>query len=144
MDWPVQDDQGQRRPNSTSTLTRTGGARRRASRACPAPERVIFVDGGPEDRKAAALADNEVDGEPSLRIDLFPDVQSRNPDVIGWTKDAPNAWIDPCPGELGFNTEVAPWDDPDMRWAISYALPKQQIADAGSGGYGQTFALQLP
>jgi peptide/nickel transport system substrate-binding protein len=110
----------------------------------PAPERVIFVDGGPEDRKAAALADNEVDGEPSLRIDLFADVQSRNPDIIGWTKDAPNAWIDPCPAELGFNTEVAPWNDPDMRWAISYALPKQKIADATSGGFGQLSHYNFP
>jgi peptide/nickel transport system substrate-binding protein len=110
----------------------------------PAPERVIFVDGGPEDRKAAALSANEVDGEPSLRIDLFADVVARNPQVIGWTADPPNAWIDPCPGMLGFNAQVPPWDSAEMRWAISYAIPKQVIADATSGGFGQTSPYNFP
>ena len=110
----------------------------------PAPERVIFVDAGPADRSAAAIANNEVDGQPSLRTDLFPDVQAQNPDVIGWTTTGSGAWIDPCPGMLGFNTKVAPWDDADMRWAISYALPKQKIADAGSGGAGQLSPYNFP
>jgi len=110
----------------------------------PAPQRVVFVDAGPEDRKAAALAANEVDGEPSLRIDLFGQVQSQNPQVIGWTKTAPSAWIDPCPGILGFNTTKAPWDDADMRWAVSYAIPKQKIADATSGGFGKLASFNFP
>ncbi len=110
----------------------------------PAPQRVVFVDAGPEDRKAAALAANDVDGEPSLRIDLFAQVQSQNPSVIGWTKAAPSAWIDPCPGMLGFNTQKAPWNDADMRWAVSYALPKQKIADATSGGFGKLSPYNFP
>lgn len=110
----------------------------------PAPQRVIFVDAGPADRIAAALSDNEVDGEPILRIDLLQDVIARNPQVIGWTAEAPSAWIDPCPAVLGFNTQMAPWDDPEMRWAVSYALDKQQIADATSGGFGQVAHYNFP
>jgi len=110
----------------------------------PAPERVIFVDAGPEDRKAAALSDNEVDGEPSLRADLFPQVQANNPQVIGWSKTGLEAWIDPCPGMLGFNTKVAPWDDPDMRWAVSDAIPKQKVADATSAGQGELSPYNFP
>jgi peptide/nickel transport system substrate-binding protein len=110
----------------------------------PAPQRVVFVDAGPEDRKAAALSANEVDGEPSLRIDLFSQVQARNPQVIGWTKAAPSAWIDPCPVVLGFNTQKAPWNDAEMRWAVSYALPKQKIADASSGGFGKLASYNFP
>ncbi len=112
--------------------------------ALPAPERVIFVEAGPDERKAAALTANEVDGEPSLRIDTFQDVVSKNPNAIGWTEDGTRAWIDPCPGMLGFNTRVAPWDDPDMRWAINYALPKQQIGDATTGGQGIISAYNFP
>ncbi len=110
----------------------------------PAPERVIFVDAGPADRIAAALSNNEVDGQPNLRIDLFAEVVARNPQVIGWTAEPPNAWIDPCPGMLGFNTQVAPWDSAAMRWAISYAIPKQVIADATSGGFGQVSPYNFP
>ena len=110
----------------------------------PEPERVIFVDAGPDERKAAALTANEVDGEPSLRIDTFADVVAKNPDAIGWTEDGTRAWIDPCPGMLGFNTRRAPWDDKDMRWAINYALPKQEIGDATTGGQGIVSAYNFP
>ena len=112
--------------------------------ALPAPERVIFVEAGPDERKAAALTANEVDGAPSLRIDTFQDVMAKNPDAIGWTTDGTHAWIDPCPGMLGFNTRVAPWDDPEMRWAINYALPKQKIGDAATGGQGIISAYNFP
>lgn len=110
----------------------------------PAPERIIFVEAGPDERKAAALTANEVDGQPSLRIDTFADVVAQNPNAIGWTEDGTRAWIDPCPGMLGFNTRVAPWDDAEMRWAINYALPKQQIGDAGTGGQGIVSAYNFP
>jgi len=110
----------------------------------PAPKRVIFVEAGPDERKAAALTANEVDGAPSLRIDTFQDVVSKNPDAIGWTEDGTRAWIDPCPGMLGFNTRVAPWDDPEMRWAINYALPKQKIGDATTGGQGIVSSYNFP
>lgn len=110
----------------------------------PAPERIIFVEAGPDERKAAALTANEVDGEPSLRIDTFNTVLEQNPSAIGWTADPPHAWIDPCPGMLGFNTRVAPWDDKDMRWAVNYALPKQKIGDAQTGGFGQVSPYNFP
>lgn len=110
----------------------------------PAPERIIFVEAGPDERKAAALAANEVDGEPSLRIDTFNTVLEQNPNAIGWTTDPPHAWIDPCPGMLGFNTRVAPWDDKDMRWAVNYALSKQEIGDAQTGGFGQPSPYNFP
>jgi len=110
----------------------------------PAPERIIFVEAGPDERKAAALTANEVDGEPSLRIDTFNTVLEQNPNALGWTADPPHAWIDPCPGMLGFNTRVAPWDDKDMRWAVNYALPKQKIGDAQTGGFGKISAYNFP
>lgn len=110
----------------------------------PKPERIIFVEAGPDERKAAALTANEVDGEPSLRIDTFNTVLEQNSYAIGWTKDPPHAWIDPCPGELGFNTRIAPWDDKDMRWAVAYALPNQKIGDAQTGGFGQVSPYNFP
>ncbi len=110
----------------------------------PAPKRVIFVEAGPDERKAAALTANEVDGQPSLRIDTFIDVRSKNPDAIGWKTDEPHAWIDPCPGMLGFNTRLEPWDDADMRWAIAYAIPNQRIGDAQTGGFGQVSHYNFP
>lgn len=110
----------------------------------PTPERVIFVEAGPDERKAAALTANEVDGQPSLRIDTFIDVRAQNSDAVGWKTEEPHAWIDPCPGMLGFNARIAPWDDPEMRWAIAYAIPNQRIGDAQTGGFGQVSHYNFP
>lgn len=110
----------------------------------PAPERIVFVEAGPDEKKAATLTSNEVDGHPSLTIDTFLDVKEKNPLAIGWSVDPPHAWIDPCPGMLGFNCEVAPWDDVDMRWAVAYALDHQKIADAGSAGFGTPSKYNFP
>lgn len=110
----------------------------------PAPERIIFVEAGPDERKAAALTANEVDGQPSLRIDTFIDVRAQNSNAIGWREEPPHAWIDPCPGMLGFNTRIPPWDDSEMRWAIAYAIPNQQIGDAQTGGFGQVSHYNFP
>jgi peptide/nickel transport system substrate-binding protein len=110
----------------------------------PAPERVVFVEAGPDEKKAATLAANDVDGHPSLSIDTFLDLKEKNPLAIGWSEDEPHAWIDPCPGMLGFNCQLPPWDDPDMRWAIAYALDHQKIADAGSGGFGTPSQYNFP
>lgn len=110
----------------------------------PAPRRVVFVEAGPDEKKAATLTANEVDGHPSLQIDTFLTVKERNPNAIGWTTDEPHAWIDPCPGMLGFNCTMEPWNDPEMRWAVAYALDHQKIADAGSGGFGTPAKYNFP
>jgi len=112
--------------------------------ALPAPERVVFVDAGTEEKKAAALQANQVDAQPSLAPDLFIKVKEANPNAIGWTDMEPYTWIDPCPPEFGINNEVAPWNDPDMRWAVNYAIDKQKIADATSFGHGQLVRYNFP
>jgi peptide/nickel transport system substrate-binding protein len=102
----------------------------------PAPKRVIFIDQGPEDRRVAQLSDNSVDGEPGLGLGNFRVAQANNPKLIAWLKDAPYAWIDPCPNMLEFNTQSAPWDDPQMRWAVSNAIDKQALANVTNEGAG--------
>jgi peptide/nickel transport system substrate-binding protein len=102
----------------------------------PAPRRIVFIDQGPEDRRAAQLSANEVDGEPGIGIGNFRVAQAQNPNLIGWLKDPPYGWIDPCPNMLEFNTRSTPWDDPDMRWAVSDAIDKQALANVTNEGAG--------
>ncbi|MBC7262101.1 MAG: ABC transporter substrate-binding protein, partial [Chloroflexi bacterium] len=110
----------------------------------PAPERIVFVEAGLDEKKAATLAADEVDGHPSLSIDTFLELKKKNPNVIGWSEEPPHSWIDPCPGTLGFNCEVPPWDDKDMRWAVAYAIDDKKIGDATSGGYGTPAKYNFP
>src|SRR5262245_44125477 len=82
----------------------------------PAPERVVFVEAGLDDKKAAALQSNAVDGEPSMKLDTFLEVRKNNKNAIGWLDAEPFGWVDPCPPILGFNCQQAPWDDAELRW----------------------------
>jgi len=102
--------------------------------ALPAPKRVVFVAEGPSDARAALLVANQADGMPQLDLGLFEVAHAKNPKIIGWTDKAPYAWIDPCPVYFSFNTKVKPWDDPQMRWALSYAIKKQAFANLSLEG----------
>jgi len=110
----------------------------------PAPERIVFLEAGADDRKAAALEANDVDGQPSLTIDAFSKVKERNPKAVAWLDKSPYAWIDPCPGTLGFQTETPPWDNVDLRWAVSLGIDRKKYADAVGFGTGLPARYNFP
>ncbi|MER3487221.1 MAG: hypothetical protein C4307_00060, partial [Chloroflexota bacterium] len=102
----------------------------------PAPKKLIFVEQGPDDRKAVQLGSNEMDGAAAIGLGAFKVAHANNPNVIGWLKDPPYAWIDPCPFYFEFNTTVKPWDDPEMRRAVSWAIDRKALADLVNEGAG--------
>ena len=112
--------------------------------ALPAPKKLIFVDQGTEDKRTAMLSNNEVDGLPAIGLGAFKVASARNPNVIGWLDEAPYAWIDPCPYVFEFNTTVKPWDDPEMRWAVSYAIDKTALANLTNEGAGVPNTFLFP
>jgi peptide/nickel transport system substrate-binding protein len=102
----------------------------------PAPKKLIFTEQGPDDRKVAQFARNDLDGAAAMGLGAFKVAQATNPNVIGWFKDPPYAWIDPCPFYFEFNTTVAPWSDPAMRRAVSWAIDRKALADLVNEGAG--------
>lgn len=97
--------------------------------ALPEPKEVLFRTAGSEERRAAMAVNNELDSLWVLGRDNFEGVVKKNPDVFSWFDKAPYAYLDPCPRYMGFNTVKAPFDDPQVRWAISYALDRNAIVD---------------
>lgn len=96
----------------------------------PAPETVQFVYAGTADNVALALAANDLD-TPNigiLQLGTFLNVAQRNPNVRAWTNDAPYAWLDPCPRAMMVQHAHPPLDNPQVRWALSYALDRNAIA----------------
>ena len=102
----------------------------------PAPQRVVFTEQGDESNKASMLESNRVDGLPSLGYEAFAKVREKNPNAIGWMEQAPYTWVDPCPWSVKFQVETKPWDDPEMRWALSYGLDRDKLAKTMGGGFG--------
>lgn len=89
------------------------------------------------------LANNESDiGGWTLSTNQL--LMSQNPKLITYTDEPPLGWIDPCPRMLTLNATVAPWDKKEMRWALSYAINRQQIVDVVSEGAGATSSFIFP
>lgn len=71
-------------------------------------------------------------------------LQAQNPKLIAYSDEPPYGWIDPCPRMLTINSTVAPWDKKEMRWALSYAINRQQIVDVVNEGAGATSSFIFP
>lgn len=100
----------------------------------PEPLRLIWIIAASEDQKALLMSENELDSAMNITLGAFEAIQARNPNAIAWHSELPYAWADPCPRELSFNTEVAPWDNPDLRRAVSLIINRNQnIAIAYEG-----------
>ena len=110
----------------------------------PAPKQISFQNLGAETNIALAMTNNDVDINQigSLGLGSYLNVAQRNPNVRAWQADAPYAWLDPCPRILMVQNAHPPLDNPQVRWAISYAIDRNAIAQlAYEGGTVPTWGL---
>jgi len=102
----------------------------------PAPKTVAFRYIGSPTSVALALAANEID-TPFIGILSLADflaVASRNSKVSAWHKEAPYAWLDPCPRPLMVQNAVEPWNRKEARWALSYLIDRQAVVNLAYEG----------
>ncbi len=100
----------------------------------PVPLRLIWQITGSEENKALLMSNNMLDSAMNITPGAFEAIRARNPNVIAWYPDLPYAWADPCPRQLSFNTAVAPWDDANMRQAVSLIIDRNQIINVAYEG----------
>ncbi len=94
----------------------------------PEPERLVWTWAGPEETRAALMADGQLDSLMDITLGALQALQEQNPNVITWFDEMPMAWVpDPCSRILMLNHTVEPWNDPEMRWALNYAIDRDQI-----------------
>lgn len=103
----------------------------------PKVERIIYMPSQDESQAAQLLIGNQVDMGQIMQVSTLKSVMAQNPKVITFTgQEPPYGYLDWCPVELGFNDSVAPYDDKEIRWAISYAIDRANlvaIAESGAG-----------
>jgi peptide/nickel transport system substrate-binding protein len=92
----------------------------------PEPLRLIWIIAPSEDQKALLMSESQLDSAMNITLGAFEAVLARNPNVVAWFSELPYAWLDPCPRQMTFNTTVAPWDNPDMRKAVSLIINRNQ------------------
>ena len=95
----------------------------------PEPLRLIWLSVSTEDNRVQLISNNETDMANNVSLAAFEAIQSRNPNVKAWLADLPYAWSDPCPRQLDINTTVAPWDNANLRQALSLIIDRQEIVD---------------
>lgn len=96
----------------------------------PEVERFIRIPGGDAASAARLFAQGEVDFGGPLGKGDFEAARERNPDLMAWHNEGPS-WgtADACVYILGLNTAVAPFDNPDVRWAINHAIDRSRLVE---------------
>ncbi len=93
----------------------------------PLPKKLIWTWAGPEETRAALMADGKLDSLMDVTLGAFQAIKAKNPKVIAWYDKLPYATLDPCSRTFEFNTTLPPWNDPDMRWAINMLIDREKI-----------------
>ena len=93
----------------------------------PAPERLIWAVTATEENRSMLAAKGELDSVMDVTLGAFEAMQARNDNMQAWFSELPYSWLDPCARQLSINTQVEPWDDPAMRWALNYIIDREEI-----------------
>ena len=111
----------------------------------PAAERFVYLPDPGEQGLATGMISNQYDITTGIQPATFATVFEGSDKVTTWTgREAPFGNVDWWPHSLYLNNEKAPYDDPDIRWAISYYLDRDQIIDIGWSGASSPSTLFVP
>ncbi len=104
----------------------------------PAVERMIFLPTYDERTMLEMIDQNQVDTTLNLQLRNIEQALLGNEKVTTWTgRQSPYGYTDYWVTGLGFNDSHSPFDDPDIRWAINYAINRDDLVTRAYGGAGE-------
>ena len=111
----------------------------------PAVERNISLPSAGEQQGAQALITNQLDAGNAIQPATFPTVFRQNPKIITYTgQKSPYGYMDWWPISLYVNNERPPFNNKDVRWALSYYIDRQQLIEVGYLGANTASKLPMP
>jgi peptide/nickel transport system substrate-binding protein len=111
----------------------------------PAMLRSIWLPNTGEQATAQAMIINQSDTAYDMQPSSFPTMFRGNPKIITHTgQKPPYGYVDWWPLSLYVNNQSAPFDDKDVRWALSYYIDRNQLVQVGFLGASQVSALPMP
>jgi len=103
----------------------------------PKVERIIYLPNQDESQAAQLLIQNQLDMAPIMQVSTLQAVFAQNPKVMTFTgTESPYGYLDWCPLDLNMNDDVAPYNDKDIRWAISHAIDREKLVALAESGAG--------
>jgi peptide/nickel transport system substrate-binding protein len=107
--------------------------------------RSIWLPNTGEQATAQAMITNQSDTAYDMQPSTFPTMFRGNPKIITHTgQKPPYGYVDWWPLSLYVNNQIAPFDDKDVRWALSYYIDRNQLVQVGFLGASQVSALPMP
>jgi peptide/nickel transport system substrate-binding protein len=111
----------------------------------PKVQRLVYLPDPGEQNLAQGMISNAFDIVTGIQPTTFPTVFAQNPKITTWTgQSAPFGYQDWWPHSLYVNTKSGSTADPDVRWAISSYIDRDQIIDFAWSGAASTAALPIP
>ena len=111
----------------------------------PKVERLIFLPAFDETKHAQMMINNEVDVSLCLSPENIKKVLKENTKVSTFSGNRPPfGYMDWWPTAMGFNCSEPPFDDPEIRWAISYSINIEDVVTYGLQGLGTATKVTFP
>lgn len=111
--------------------------------AMPQVERVIYRPSTAEAHPQLYIS-NQLDTGRDIQVGAFEAARQQNRNLRSWNDSGPQ-WGAPngCTYRLTFNNQRAPFDDRDIRWAVNYALDRDEIINLAYEGSTYTAIAPL-
>jgi peptide/nickel transport system substrate-binding protein len=111
----------------------------------PAVERIVYLPFADDTVTAQAFITNQIDSSLDLRPNTMKTLLAQAPKVTTHVgREVPYGYVDWWPTSLYVNCSKEPWNDKDVRWAVSYMIDRKQIVEVGYGGAGTVSRLPMP
>lgn len=111
----------------------------------PEMERIVQLPSAQEQQAAQAMITNDLDTAFTMDPATFPTMFEQNEKITTHSgRAAPYGYLDWWPISMYVNTEKAPFDNSDFRWAISYFIDREQVVEIGWQGANTISKLPMP
>ncbi len=106
-------------------------------KALPKIQRVIVLPNQDDTLAVQKLINNEIDMCKIVPVPTLKSAFAQNAKVITFSgQEAPYGYLDWCPISLGFNNSAPPFDKPEMRQAINFAIDRTKLVNLAEAGAG--------
>ena len=114
----------------------------------PEVERIIYLPGtGDQQTTAQALIKGDVDYAAMTTPKTIKETLSQNSKLLTHSEqESPYGYVDWWPVSLAFNNsgKYGPYDDKDIRWAMSYLLDRKELSKVAYDGAAALNPLTMP
>lgn len=111
----------------------------------PGPQYVLFKYFGPEEKRIMAAISHDMDVLQDITPESWDVLRQKNKYAQAWYENFPYADMnDPCERGMSFNASKAPYDNPDVRWALTLMTDIKNVSMATFGGMLRVSPIMMP